>query len=48
MDRAREEAARAAKEAAEASAAGTAFNSSAEGVTSLPDQALSSPASGES
>ena len=44
MDRAREEAARAAKEAAaaaEAGTAGTVFNSSSEGVTSLPD---SSPA----
>ena len=48
MDRAREEAARAAKEAAaaaEAGTAGTLFNSSAEGVTSLPD---SSPAVMES
>ena len=44
MDRAREEAARAAKEAAaaaEAGTAGTLFNSSSEGVTTLPD---SSPA----
>ena len=43
MERAREEAARAAKEAAEASAAG-ASNSTAEGLTNAPD--LSSPSGG--
>jgi len=47
MERAREEAARAAKEAAEASAAGTSFNATAEGMTNAPDLS-SSPAGAES